>query len=286
MSVLAPFARRKSAAPPRRPRRPRLAVEPLEARAVPAATTAYLATDLVSDQPGVAPITDPTLVNAWGISLSPTGGAFWVSANGTDLSEVYAGDVERQPDQPAVQGDHPRRGRRPARCSTRHRPTSSSPTGRDTRPGRRSSSPPRPGTITGWNPSVGVAAGATPPSRPPSAGFQATDGAIYKGLALARSAAANFLYADRLPQRQDRRARRPVPPGHARHQRLRDFTDPNLPAGLRPVQHRGHQRQALRQLRQAGRRRRGRRRRPGPRLHRRVRDRTATSTSGWCRAAT
>ena len=60
----------------------RLRVELLEDRSTPsaAAPTAYLATDLVSDQPGVAPVTDPTLVNAWGISLSPNGGAFWVSA--------------------------------------------------------------------------------------------------------------------------------------------------------------------------------------------------------------
>src|SRR5437868_1700159 len=71
----------------------RLRVELLEDRSTPsaAAPTAYLATDLVSDQPGVAPVTDPTLVNAWGIALNPTNGAFWVSANGSDLSEVYLG---------------------------------------------------------------------------------------------------------------------------------------------------------------------------------------------------
>ena len=53
-------------------RRFRPQIESLEGRCVLA--TAYLAADLVSDQPGVAPVTDPTLVNAWGISLSPTGG--------------------------------------------------------------------------------------------------------------------------------------------------------------------------------------------------------------------
>src|SRR5689334_14070509 len=69
----------------------RLNVLALEDRTNP--STAFLATDLISDQPGVAPITDPTLRNAWGISLSPTGGAFWVSSNGGGLSEVYGGDV-------------------------------------------------------------------------------------------------------------------------------------------------------------------------------------------------
>src|SRR3954468_12045606 len=75
------------------PRRPR-AVLTFEDRCNP--STAYLATDLVSDQPGVAPVTDPTLVNAWGISLSQTS-PFWVSSNGMDLSEVYGGDVKGSP---------------------------------------------------------------------------------------------------------------------------------------------------------------------------------------------
>src|SRR4029078_6576149 len=69
----------------------RLRVEMLEDRSNP--STAFLATDLIADQPGIAPDPAPTLVNAGGISLSPTGGAFWVSSNGMNLSEVYAGDV-------------------------------------------------------------------------------------------------------------------------------------------------------------------------------------------------
>jgi uncharacterized protein (TIGR03118 family) len=50
-------------------------------------------TNLVSDQPGVALIQDTNLVNAWGISLSPTVGAFWVSDNETGKTTLYAGDV-------------------------------------------------------------------------------------------------------------------------------------------------------------------------------------------------
>jgi uncharacterized protein (TIGR03118 family) len=69
-------------------------VEVLENRWVP--STSYLATDLVSNQPGVAPITDTHLVNAWGIALNPSG-AFWVSANGQDLSDVYTGDTTGTP---------------------------------------------------------------------------------------------------------------------------------------------------------------------------------------------
>src|SRR5690348_18243538 len=47
-----------------------------------------LQTNLVSDLPGVAAVTDPNLVNAWGISES-AGSPFWVSDNGTGLSTLY-----------------------------------------------------------------------------------------------------------------------------------------------------------------------------------------------------
>ena len=73
--------------------RARLAILRLEDRSNPSTSTAFLATDLIADQPGVAAITDPTLTNAWGISLNPNGGAFWISANHGDVSEVYGGDV-------------------------------------------------------------------------------------------------------------------------------------------------------------------------------------------------
>src|SRR5258706_9860283 len=49
-------------------------------------------TNLVSDQPGVALIFDPNLVNPWGISFS-AGSPFWVANNGTGTSTLYSGDV-------------------------------------------------------------------------------------------------------------------------------------------------------------------------------------------------
>ena len=45
---------------------------------------------MVSDQAGHAPVTDPSLVNAWGLALAPTS-PLWVSNNGTDTSTLYAG---------------------------------------------------------------------------------------------------------------------------------------------------------------------------------------------------
>ena len=47
-------------------------------------------TNLVSDQPAVAQFQDPSLVNAWGISGSPTGSPFWISDNGTGVSTLYS----------------------------------------------------------------------------------------------------------------------------------------------------------------------------------------------------
>src|SRR5436853_6559274 len=72
-----------------------LSLESLEPRALMSATptTAYLQTNLISDQAGVAAITDPSLVNAWGLALPPTTGNFWIADNGTNLSSVYGGNV-------------------------------------------------------------------------------------------------------------------------------------------------------------------------------------------------
>lgn len=53
-----------------------------------AAANSYLQHNLVADTPGVADVTDPNLVNPWGISES-TSSPFWVSDNGTGLTTLY-----------------------------------------------------------------------------------------------------------------------------------------------------------------------------------------------------
>ncbi len=52
--------------------------------------------NLVSDIPGVAPLTDPDLLNAWGLAASPgtdqaPGSPLWVSDNGSDKTTLFAG---------------------------------------------------------------------------------------------------------------------------------------------------------------------------------------------------
>jgi uncharacterized protein (TIGR03118 family) len=173
-------------------RTPRLDLQRLEERCQP--STAYIATDLVSDQPGVAPVTDQTLVNGWGISLSPNGGPFWVSANGSDLSELYAGDVNgsaiQQPFKVNIPGGAP---------TGQVFNNTGSATDFMVSDGTVSKAAvfifaSEAGTVTAWNPAVGVVSGATGPSLTAENVFTSSNGAVYKGVALANNGTGNFLY--------------------------------------------------------------------------------------------
>ena len=67
-----------------------LAVALTAAAPLPAAPPggSYTVTPLVSDQPGVAPTTDPNLVNAWGLARGATS-PWWVADNEADKTTVY-----------------------------------------------------------------------------------------------------------------------------------------------------------------------------------------------------
>jgi uncharacterized protein (TIGR03118 family) len=60
------------------------------ALALPAMAQHYKQTNLNADQAGVATLTDPNLVNPWGMSRS-SGSPWWVSDNGTGLTTLYDG---------------------------------------------------------------------------------------------------------------------------------------------------------------------------------------------------
>ena len=49
----------------------------------------FVQTNLVSDIPGLAAITDPSLVNPWGSSQLPTS-PFWISNQGTNTANLFA----------------------------------------------------------------------------------------------------------------------------------------------------------------------------------------------------
>ena len=55
----------------------------------------YTQTNLVSNTSGVAPVTDPQLINPWGISRG-SGSPWWVSDNATGLSTLYTDSREQK----------------------------------------------------------------------------------------------------------------------------------------------------------------------------------------------
>src|SRR5215469_17159092 len=55
----------------------------------------YNQTNLVSNTSEVAPVTDPQLINAWGISRH-SGSPWWVSDNVTGVSTLYNGAGTKQ----------------------------------------------------------------------------------------------------------------------------------------------------------------------------------------------
>jgi uncharacterized protein (TIGR03118 family) len=65
----------------------RLNLEVLDERCVLSGNV--LQTNLVSDLPGVAAVTDPNLVNPWGISES-AGSPFWIADNNAGVSSLYS----------------------------------------------------------------------------------------------------------------------------------------------------------------------------------------------------
>src|SRR5438045_599410 len=75
-------------------------VERLEDRRLPAGI--FQQTNLVSDIAGMAAVTDPNLVNPWGLSASDTK-EFWTSNNNSGTSTLYDGQGQPQsPGSPLV----------------------------------------------------------------------------------------------------------------------------------------------------------------------------------------
>jgi uncharacterized protein (TIGR03118 family) len=182
-----------------------VAVAPLQA----AERNTYSVVPLVSDQPGVAPNTDPNLVNAWGLTSGPTT-PWWVADNGTDKSTLYRG-MDGQPQALVVDVHN-------APTGTVFNPTTNAfvlPTGGiarflfDTEEGK----------VLGWNPAQGTSSVVV---------ADLGDGAIYKGLAVAVAAGGPRLYAaDFHNAKVDvfDGSFNPVPGG---------FVDPTLPSGYAP----------------------------------------------------
>jgi uncharacterized protein (TIGR03118 family) len=147
----------------------------------------YTQTDLVSNESGVAPVTDPQLINPWGISRG-SGTPWWVSDQRTGLSTLYNGAGTKE----ALIVTIP-----PADPTNKNTPTGT-PTGTIANGSQTDFllAPGKPalflfstndGTIAGWNPTVAATLAVTV--------VKTTDGSSYKGLTSAFINGKSYLYA-------------------------------------------------------------------------------------------
>ncbi|MEP6851639.1 MAG: TIGR03118 family protein [bacterium] len=189
--------------------------------------------NLVSDVPGLAALTDPDLVNAWGLAASPgtnqtPGSPLWVSDNGTDKSTLYSGGSATTVNKAGLVVQI----------------SSAAPTGQvfnidpsgftvHDAAGHSAASvfifASENGGIDGWNPTVGT---APPPSTVTETPVQNGANAVYKGLAIGRGSSGNsYLYAanfrsGRIEAYDNNFTPVELPGGL--------FVDPRLPAGYGP----------------------------------------------------
>jgi uncharacterized protein (TIGR03118 family) len=204
--------------------------------AAPAGATAHSSTyrqiNLVSDQAGQANLTDPDLVNAWGLAASPgtnasPGSPLWVADNGSDKATLYAAgasatSVSKVPLTVNVTGAAP--------TGQVFNSDSSAFVVSDS---QGNSGPSlflfdtENGTIDGWAPNVG----GPSPSTVTEVARNNGANAVYKGLAIAKSSVGTTLYATNF-----RSGRVEAYDGTFTPVELPGglFVDPKLPAGYGP----------------------------------------------------
>ena len=155
----------------------------------------YTQTNLVSNTAGVAPVTDPQLINPWGLSRG-SGSPWWVSDNATGFSTLYDGSGTKQSLIVTIPPADPNDKKTPTGTPT-GTIFNGSPTDFLLAPGEAAAFlfSTIDGTIAAWNPNVGVAPGATPPSTHAMTVAKTTDGSSYTGLTSAFVNGKRFLYA-------------------------------------------------------------------------------------------
>ena len=159
-----------------------IAIPGVTANARDAAEGAFHQTNLVSDIPGMAPLTDPNLVNPWGISAAPTS-PMWVSDNNAGVTTLYNGAGAKVP---LVVTIPPPEG---SAADAKGTPTGTVFNGSTAFKGDLFLFATEDGTIVGWKQSDGTTA------RNEKDRSKVGDGAVYKGLAIGNNGSANYLYA-------------------------------------------------------------------------------------------
>jgi len=170
--------------------------------------TGYYQTNLVSNIPGLAPVTDAHLVNPWGMSQGPT--PIWVSDNGTGVSTLYTGSGQPAGGTPPLVVTIP----------------GGKPTGQVFNPGTGFNGDKfvftsEAGTITGWRGALGTTAETLLDN--------SGSGAVYKGLAIETVGSDSYLFAADFHNNKIY-----VYPSSGAPALAGNFVDPNLPAGYAP----------------------------------------------------
>src|SRR5437016_1859390 len=155
----------------------------------------YTQTNLVSNTAGVAPVTDPQLINPWGLSRN-SGSPWWVSDQATGFSTLYNGAGTKQSLIVTIPPSDPNNKNTPTGTPT-GTIANSSPTDFLLAPGKPAVFlfSTIDGTIAGWNPTVAVAQGAAPPSTQAVTVVKTSYGSSYTGLTSAFIEGNRFLYA-------------------------------------------------------------------------------------------
>jgi uncharacterized protein (TIGR03118 family) len=155
----------------------------------------YNQVNLVANTSGVGPVTDPHLVNPWGLSRSSSS-PWWVSDNGTGLSTLYSGAGAINPLVVTIPKADPNSKTFPTGTPT-GTIANASPTDFLLAPGAPAAFlfSTIDGTISGWNPTVAVAPGSKPPSTNAIVVVKTTDGSSYTGLTSATINGKRYLYA-------------------------------------------------------------------------------------------
>jgi uncharacterized protein (TIGR03118 family) len=180
----------------------------------------YIQQNLVSDIPGLAPVTDPNLVNPWGLSDSATS-PWWVSDNGTGLATLYNGNTGAASSL-VVTIPPPAGGMPPS--APDGQVFNSTASSFVINGGTKASFifATEDGTISAWNGVQGTNALLEVDN--------SASGAVYKGLALGSAGGNNYLYAANFNSGNIDVFNGSFAPTTV----AGSFTDPNLPAGYAP----------------------------------------------------
>ena len=153
----------------------------------------YAQTNLVSNVPGRAPVTDPNLRNPWGLVASPTS-PWWIANNSGGTSTLYSSATTPATVVPLVVAI-PNAPSQPPPGSPTGVVFNGSPTDFLLAPGKQSVFlfATEDGTIQGWNPGVNrtVAVIKVDNSQNPTP----ADGAVYKGATIAEIDGQKFILA-------------------------------------------------------------------------------------------